>query len=282
MIIKYVCSNGKEFDLYGENMRATSGNFHTYKWKPISESCTFGEKVSGFGKEACEYALTLTFRGNLAERKKFLNELIDCFDYDTANNNSGRIYFGDYYIDCFVVSAGTAASEIVYWTQCEITLFCPYPFWIKEQKFSFLKQEEDVIESDKETGLAIGVMIPEFMWDFSRYSNAKRFHNSSISASDFVMNIYGYCNNPKIMINNRPYAINAEINIGERIEIDSKERTVYRIGRFGEITNLWNSRDKNYSIFQKIPSGYNTISWTGTYGVDITIFDERSEPRWSL
>lgn len=32
--IKYVCSNGEEYNLIGEKMRATSGYFHAYEWKP--------------------------------------------------------------------------------------------------------------------------------------------------------------------------------------------------------------------------------------------------------
>ena len=33
--IKYVCSNGKEYNLVGNRMRPTSGYFHEYEWKTI-------------------------------------------------------------------------------------------------------------------------------------------------------------------------------------------------------------------------------------------------------
>lgn len=34
--IKYVCSNGKEYNLVGNRMRPTSGYFHEYEWKPMT------------------------------------------------------------------------------------------------------------------------------------------------------------------------------------------------------------------------------------------------------
>ena len=34
--IKYVCSNGKEYNLIGDRMRATSGSFHEYQWKSMT------------------------------------------------------------------------------------------------------------------------------------------------------------------------------------------------------------------------------------------------------
>ena len=48
MIVRYVCSNGKEYSLIGDRMRATSGNFHKYEWKQNSTEIQFGDSVYGF------------------------------------------------------------------------------------------------------------------------------------------------------------------------------------------------------------------------------------------
>ena len=45
---------------------------------------------------------------------------------------------------------------------------------------------------------------------------------------------------------------------------------------------MYNARNKLQSVFEKIPSGASVLSWEGDFGVDLTIFDERSEPKWSL
>jgi alginate O-acetyltransferase complex protein AlgI len=34
-------------------------------------------------------------------------------------------------------------------------------------------------------------------------------------------------------------------------------------------------------VFEKIPSGNNIVVWDGNWGFDITLFEERSEPKWT-
>ena len=50
--IKYVCSNGKEYNLVGDRMRSTSGYFHSFDCKPMSTSQKLGVNVYDFDKEA--------------------------------------------------------------------------------------------------------------------------------------------------------------------------------------------------------------------------------------
>ena len=95
MIVRYVCSNGKEYNLIGDRMRATSGNFHKYEWKQNSTEIQFGDSVYGFTKESVKYSITLTMRGKLESRKAMIDELTDAFEYDVVNATPGRIYYGE-------------------------------------------------------------------------------------------------------------------------------------------------------------------------------------------
>ena len=79
-----------------------------------------------------------------------------------------------------------------------------------------------------------------------------------------------------------PYRVETTVYEGERLVIDSKKGTVKKIGRLGEVVDCYNARQKDYSVFQKIPPGLNVFQWSGGFGVDITLFDERSEPKCSL
>lgn len=92
--IKYMCSNGKEYNLVGNRMRPTSGYFHEYEWKPMTTDQEIGADVYGFEKEPKTYQITLTFRGPLEERKAKMDELTNCFEYDVVNLTPGRIWFG--------------------------------------------------------------------------------------------------------------------------------------------------------------------------------------------
>lgn len=48
--IKYVCSNGEEYNLIGDKMRATSGYFHAYEWTPNTTEREMGVTVNAFAK----------------------------------------------------------------------------------------------------------------------------------------------------------------------------------------------------------------------------------------
>ena len=92
------------------------------------------------------------------------------------------------------------------------------------------------------------------------------------------MVIYGQAVNPRIVINGYAYVLYTTIPAGSYVIIDSRKRTI-TLYTAGQKTNLFNFRNKTDSIFKRIPGGNLTIVWDATFGVDITIFHERSEPR---
>lgn len=136
--IKYVCSNGEEYNLIGDKMRATSGYFHAYEWIPNTTEKEMGVAVNSFTKEPVVYDITLTVRGKEFERKQFLNKLTNAFEYDVVNLSPGRIYYGKYYIDGYIKkSSNEVSGENNSRTDCKIEIYCPYPFWSMEQEQSF-------------------------------------------------------------------------------------------------------------------------------------------------
>ena len=66
--------------------------------------------------------------------------------------------------------------------------------------------------------------------------------------------------------------------------IDSRQsapadRQCYVVSESGIITNVFNYRHDTESIFKKIPSGDVLINYSRAYGITLTVFKERSEPR---
>lgn len=57
--IKYVCSNGEEYNLIGDKMKATSGYFHEYEWKPNATEREMGATVNAFTKEPVIYDISM-------------------------------------------------------------------------------------------------------------------------------------------------------------------------------------------------------------------------------
>ena len=48
----------------------------------------------------------------------------------------------------------------------------------------------------------------------------------------------------------------------------------------GVMVNLFDLRGKEFSVFEPIPGDVVTVTWNGSFGFDITLFEERSEPAW--
>lgn len=273
--IKYVSSNNKEYNLVGNRMRVTSGNFHKYKWKAKTRETESGDVVYGFSKDSVSYNTTLTIRGSLEERKEFLNRLRDSFEYDILHVTPGRVYFGNYYINAYVISSETQASDIrSCWSKDEIEIYCPYPFWISEHNIKLLPNAAEQSSS--------GLDFPfDFPFDFApRQSGVVTREIDHYTSSHFKMRFYGPCVDPVVKINGYPYQIYTTLKSGEYLEIDSRNHLVTKYLEDGTTENLYNSRSFKYSVFKKIPSVVLKFVWDGSFGIDLTLYLERSEPKW--
>lgn len=276
--IKYVCSNGEEYNLIGDKMKATSGYFHEYEWKPNATEREMGATVNAFTKEPVIYDITLTVRGKEKERKQILNKLTNAFEYDVVNLTPGRIYYGEYYIDGYVKkSSNEVSNENNSRTDCKIEIYCPYPFWSMEQQASFYPDSAN--KGKPYTFLDYPI---KYDYDYSRKNaGTQNWNIEHFRDSNFEMLIYGPCADPRILINGYPYQIYDTLEAGEYILIKSREKTITKHLRNGTVQNIFAKRAKDKSVFALIPSGALTINWSGEFGFDIKVYKERSVPEWN-
>lgn len=276
MILKYISAKGTEFDLKTVGgLRARSADLHTYEWVPDITELQFGVKVNRFRKEASAYIIKLDAGGTLAQRKQYLNELHAAFDEDIYNKTPGRIVHGDYYVQCYVIVSSTYAEDP--YTSNEVTAYCPYPFWVKDNTWSFAKQEST----------AAANQYLDFEYDFpydytSDQTGQGTVQNAGSGPANYKLIVYGGCSNPYIMVDDRIIGVNTVLGDDEYMVIDSRENTVVRVTNSGSRINLYNNRIKTgVSIFDQIDPGFHSVIWPGTFGFDLTIYEERSEPAWS-
>ena len=276
--IKYVCSNGEEYNLIGDKMKATSGYFHEYEWKPNATEREMGATVNAFTKEPVIYDITLTVRGKEKERKQILNKLTNAFEYDVVNLTPGRIYYGEYYIDGYVKkSSNEVSNENNSRTDCKIEIYCPYPFWSMEQQASFYPDSAN--KGKPYTFLDYPI---RYDYDYSRKNaGTQNWNIEHFRDSNFEMIIYGPCADPRILINGYPYQIYDTLEAGEYILIKSREKTITKHLRNGTVQNIFAKRAKDKSVFALIPSGALTLNWSGEFGFDIKVYKERSVPEWN-
>ena len=269
--ITYIASSGKRYNLISNGILHKKANYHKWAWDVEGTKLQYGVRVAGFSKDPGEYDTELLFYGSEKARRALIDALHDDFEKDIRDLSTGRIIWGDYYIDCFVRESSTEPDENQTWTGNKIDIYAPYPFWIQEVNIQ--------LTASREGGSGFLDYKYDYKYDYAAPVMGKRIVKRSFPfESEFKMVIYGQAVNPRIVINGYAYILYTTIPAGAYVIIDSRARTItmYTAGRK---TNLFNFRNKTDSIFRKIPGGNLTITWDSSFGVDLTIYHERSEPR---
>lgn len=274
MILQYQSSLGQIYDLKTTALRTRTANYHDYTWAPQTKEQQYGERVYRFNKEPVYYSTLLNIGGSIEQRKQTLNSLHEAFDRDIFNMTPGKIIHGDYYIRCYVTFSSTGYNDP--FTENELNIYCPYPFWIRENKYEFLPKE------DTPTANEYLDYDYDYSYDYmSTTTGQATIMNEGAGPANFKLIMYGPANNPYIDLDGATIGVQTIIADGERVEIDSQDHTVYRYATNGTKINIYNNRTKVNSVFDKITSGKHSISWPGTFGIDLILYEERSEPKWS-
>lgn len=270
--IKYIASSGREYSLMSNGVRQKNANYHTWNWGVEGTKLQYGVRVADFSREPANYETELYISGGEAQRQRFINALHDDFENDVRSKKSGTLIWGSHYIKFFVVSSKTEPAENNIETVNKIGIYAPYPFWIEELTISMPQSQETESEF---------LDFPyDFAYDFTAPVIGQRTVQSDFPfESEFEMIIYGFVDNPRITINGYSYVLYTTIPQGAYVIVDSRAKTITQYNSNGTRTNKFNYRNKTDSVFQKIPKGNLEITWDASFGVDLKIYHERSEPR---
>jgi hypothetical protein len=77
------------------------------------------------------------------------------------------------------------------------------------------------------------------------------------------------------------YAVNGSISAGETLLIDSLNKTITLTTAAGNQINWFDKRNREHYIFKPIPPGQNVVGRNGDFGIDLTVIEKRSEPKWT-
>lgn len=268
--ITYISSAGNKYELNMDGTLHKKLPYFSWSWDVEGTKLQYGTRVSGFSRKAVTYKADLLFYDrSQAVRDALVNALHDDYERDVRNKALGRVVIGGYYIDCYITSVDT--QDAVGVTTDSIEIYCPYPFWVQESYIS--------LPSSQETGGGFLDFPFDFPFDFTAPALGHRTVKSDFPfASEFRMVIYGATVNPRITINDYQYILYATIPAGAYAVIDSRDKSIMMYSN-GEKVDLFNFRNKSLSVFEKIPAGNLDITWDSSFGVDITVYRERSEPR---
>lgn len=271
--IKYIASSGNEYDLTTNGVLHKSANYYSWAWEVRGTVLQYGIRVADFSRPPAEYDTELVIYGTPTERRRILTELHDDFENDLRKKKPGRIIWGDYYIDCYVIQSQSQPMETWAYISDTIHIYAPHPFWIKEEKVSLYPST--TVESEF-------LDYPhDFPFDYTQPPIGTVVVGSDFPfESEFKMIIYGAAVNPRITINGYDYVLYTTIPANAYAVIDSRTHSITLFNNDGTHSNLFDFRNKTDSVFQKIPGDNLQISWDATFGTDIIIYRERSEPEF--
>ena len=207
---------------------------------------------------------------------KARNKLLEVAEKDVLAMQHGRIIIGDYYFRCFV----TKSQKKGYLTtkrHMTVTLYLTsdFPYWVKETTHVISSLSGSA--SANASGFDYSF---EYPFDYRNDVTNKTISNTDFASSNFRLVINGACVDPAIHIGDHLYQVYCTVDEGEHLTIDSTSKTIVLTAKDGTQTNMFNNRNKDSYIFERISSGKNIVSWPGTFTFEIAIMEERSEPRW--
>lgn len=258
----------------------TGGNVFDGSYEAVEED----DFIHGFDRGITKKSLNIDIKDGAGLFAKYVDELEDIVEKDIVKETPGKLYIGESYLKCWIT--GTSKDKWVKDIDSisnELVIMTDYPYWINEKKFSFHKQ------SPEDSGDAsLWLEYPyDFRYEYAKVRNSKYMFNDHYTESGFKMIIYGPCINPLIRVSGHVYELQTTLYDGEYAVIDSstryaKDRKIVKIKNDGTEENLFHCRNMDSDIWKKIPEGYNIVSWSGDFGFDITLFNERGGPRWNL
>lgn len=188
--LKYIASSGREYNLKSDGIRTKTANYHKWDWGVNGTTLQYGVRVSDFSRKPATYETKLIMTGSYHQRKMMLESLHDDFELDVRNKKLGRIIWGDYYIDCYITASSTYPDNNDMYTDNDITIYCPYPFWVREETREFKPQdapgEQNFLDYDY-----------DYEYDYF-YGNPgiAIWQTNFPFASEFKMTVYGPVSDP--------------------------------------------------------------------------------------
>lgn len=256
-------------------------DLHDYQWNH-SDS---GDRIRKFSRGIQSRSIPVVIFCNSEKEGLLLkNRLMEYADKDVLAQQYGRLILNGYYMNCYIV--GSKKSGYLWdkgYMKATLSIITDHPQWIKESTVSFradgrdIKNGENIVASGQKRNLDYNY---DFPFDYMSFMLRKTLNNTGFTETNFRLIIYGAAVNPAIHIGNHKYQVNCTIQDGEYLTVDSLAKTIVLTKHDGTAENHFNDRSRDSYIFKPISAGNNTVTWNKTFGFDVVILEERSEPKW--
>ena len=287
--------NIKENNMYGiidltkpPFLGELSNDLFAYKWNYITQGQAI-QKIVKFEKQMVARKFHVLISGKSeSEYMDNIEKFLHWTDVDINNLKMGRLYIGKYYLECYIFQS-TKPKRYLNTTKTlvELTIISEQGNWQRDRTIYYRSgQNNEYNEAYTATGITYNY---DYNYDYASPFGKDTFVNESYMDTDFEMIFYGALDNPQITIGGNVYEINKPIGRNEYMVINTRKKTALLYRYNGEVENVFKHRNKEHYIYEKIKGGGNvilvekpsTINGGKPISIDIRLFYERSEPKWS-
>lgn len=280
--IKFINHINEEMEWGKNGIYVNYNDLHDYSWGYTSDN----NRISSFNKGIVEKTIPLVICCSSAEEGLALkNRLLEIGEKDILAVKHGKLIMGDYYLKCFI--RGSKKSDYLYdkgYLKTTLSIVTDYPQWVKESTTSFRMNGTVVTEtqgSASTSGKRNFDYMYDFPYDFTSGMKNRTLNNTGFVGTNFKLIIFGAAVNPAVHIAGHTYQVKCSIGDGEYLTIDSLAKTIMLTKADGTVVNHFNDRNRESYIFETIPPGNNAVTWDNTFGFDVILLEERSEPKWT-
>lgn len=250
------------------NILIDSNELRNYEWQYNS----YYGKISGFKKKARTLSISVLVYGD--EANATADRIYEVLEKDVISGEHGKISINNYYCYGYIYGSDKVNYLKDGILKFDLKIATDNDWWIRESVFQYRPIEE--VEGD---WLTYPHVYP-YTYKRRRISVGMIYNDSFVSQNVRII-IYGACENPSVLIGGHYYTVNCSVSATERLEIDTAEKTIYKISDSGVKTNYFRYRDTTSYIFEKVPIGVSAIqTYPSNVDADIIVLEERSEPRW--
>lgn len=287
----YKNNRGKEIVLTQFPYWINIESLFDYKWSYATKQRRRGNIVAGFSKDIATQDFVLHFLSDtLEKRNTAIDAFNDAIEQDIFDGVKGTLLYGDWYTKCYIIGAKNEkwhyGNPVLKKT---FTLVREQETWFREiTKRSYDRNSYPIYDiGDRvksfDFELTGAYETGGYDYNFDYIPDFKSFaslENPSVNDSDFILQLTGEAEQPMVQIGDNIYEFNMTVPTGATLAINSIDKTTTLTTAEGTQVNVFGARNPEYYIFERIPTGVLPIDWNGNWEWAITIFEERSEPRW--
>lgn len=270
--LKYVNHLGEVIEFGKKGTFANSNDLRDYEWTYDSSR----NRAENFRKGVVSKTIPIVI--SAANKKKctdIKNRLYEVCEKDIIAEKKGRLYIGDYYLECYVFSSAKSNYlDVATSMNLSLKVVTDGGRWMKEDFHNYKHVPDEFIEGKGYEYC--------YEYDYNSISdNISKLEVDDFRNCDFVLSIHSGAVNPVIYVDNHYYSVRCVVGDGDKIVINSAELTITLVKADGTRENMFRYRDKQSDVFEKISPGNHRVMWNGSFDFDLSVIHERGEPKWT-